>query len=173
MSPTTTVEDLVRRALSQTPDTAALELVDVEVRPGLVKVVVERDGGVDLEALSAANRAVSAALDCEDPIAGHYTLEVSSPGIERPLRTPAQFVRFVGAVVSVKTRPGVPGERRIEGPLVAADDSGITIGGGGLGERRLTYDDIDKARTVFDWGTGLGKSAPRPKPHPENRSPAT
>lgn len=173
MSATTTVEDVVRHALAEGSDTAILEVFDVEVRAGLVRVLLDREGGVDLEALSAANRVVSAALDSRDPIPGRYTLEVSSPGIERPLRTPEHFARHVGSLVSVKTRAGVPGERRIQGELVAVDCSGITISGGTAGDRRLSYDDIDKARTVFDWGGGPGRPAHAPKPHPKNRSLAT
>ena len=65
---------------------ADLELVDVELRSGVLLVTVDRDGGVDLEALTDANRAVSALLDELDPIPGRYTLEVSSPGVERTLR---------------------------------------------------------------------------------------
>ena len=90
-----------------------LELVDVELKAGVLQVTVDRDGGVDLEALTDANRAVSTLLDEIDPIPGRYSLEVSSPGIERPLRTPAQFAKAVGSTVSVKTRPQVPGERRL------------------------------------------------------------
>ena len=66
-------------------------------------------------------------LDVHDPIPGQYTLEVSSPGLERPLRTPAHFLRAVGQQVAVRTHPGVEGERRVTGLLTSADDSGIVI----------------------------------------------
>jgi len=133
---------------------AHLELVDVELRSGVLLVTVDREGGVDLEALTDANRAVSIVLDESDPIPGRYTLEVSSPGVERTLRTPAHFVKAVGETVTVKTRPQVPGDRRRRGVLVAADDKGLTLreeGGPDEGVR-LAYSDIDKARTVFLWG---------------------
>lgn len=162
-----TVEDLVRHAL-----TADLELYDVEVSPGSVRVLVERPGGVDLEALTVANRLVSAALDAGDPISGRYTLEVSSPGLERPLRTPEHFARCVGQTVNVKTRSGVQGERRISGELVAADDTGITVAvGGGCDPRRLSYAEIGRARLVFEWSTANPKN-PNPKnPNPKNLNP--
>ncbi len=133
---------------------ARLELVDVELRSGVLLVTVDREGGVDLEALTDANRAVSGVLDELDPIPGHYTLEVSSPGVERTLRTPAHFVKAVGETVTVKTRPQVPGDRRRRGVLVAADDQGLTLQeeGGPDDGVRLAYSDIDKARTVFIWG---------------------
>ncbi len=131
-----------------------LELVDVELRSGVLLVTVDREGGVDLEALTDANRAVSAVLDELDPIPGRYTLEVSSPGVERTLRTPAHFVKAIGETVTVKTRPQVPGDRRRRGVLVAADDHGLTLAeeGGPDGGVHLAYSDIDKARTVFVWG---------------------
>ena len=133
---------------------AGLELVDVEMKSGVLQVTVDREGGVDLEALTDANRAVSTLLDELDPIPGRYSLEVSSPGIERPLRTPAHFAKALGATVTVKTRPQVPGERRLRGTLLASDDEGFTLAVEGSDDEpvRLAYSDIDRARTVFVWG---------------------
>jgi ribosome maturation factor RimP len=128
-----------------------LELVDAQVGPGLVRVLVDRPGGIDLEAVSQATERVSAALDAADPIPGRYTLEVSSPGIERPLRTPDHFARAVGSVVAVKTTPAHEGERRLEGRLLSAAEDGITLAVPESGELRLAYADIEKARTVFEW----------------------
>jgi ribosome maturation factor RimP len=172
MGQTRRVYDLVESVLS----TSGLELVDIQVGGGLVRVAVDRPGGVDLEALSDINRAISAALDRDDPIpGGSYTLEVTSPGVERPLRTPEQFQRFVGTEVSVKTRPGTDGERRVAGRLARADDSGVVIVGTGLPEdgRRLAYTDIERARTIFEWGStdpgrggrrGTRRASHRPSP---------
>jgi ribosome maturation factor RimP len=130
-----------------------LELFDVEFGGGRLVVLADRPGGVDLDALTDATRAISAELDRVDVVpGGRYILEVSSPGLERKLRTPAHFQRFVGSTVSVKTVPGVEGERRVKGVLEAADDHGIVVAG-----RRLPYADIDKAQTLFEWG-----SAPKP-----------
>ena len=77
---------------------------------------------------------------------------MSSPGLERPLRTPAHFARAVGADVSVKTRPGSDGERRVEGTVQAADDDGFTLALADGGTRRIRYDEVEKARTTFAWG---------------------
>lgn len=134
-----------------------MEVVDVESGPGGLRVVVDRpDGGIDLDALTTATRVVSRALDEEEVAgpSGSYTLEVSSPGIERVLRTPEHFRRFVGAMVAVKTRPGTPGERRVEGCLVEADAEAIVVAPTDAtgGDRRLAYDQIDRARTVLEWG---------------------
>jgi ribosome maturation factor RimP len=137
---------------------ADLDLVDVELRSGVLLVTVDREGGVDLDALTDATRAASAALDEADPIRGRYSLEVSSPGVERTLRTPAHFARAIGETVSVKTRPQVPGDRRLRGALVGSDQGGfeIEVEEPAPGRVHLSYSDVDKVRTVFSWG------APRP-----------
>jgi ribosome maturation factor RimP len=129
-----------------------LDLFDVEFKSGVVQVTVDRRGGVDLEALTEANRAVSTVLDQRDPIPGAYTLEVSSPGVERTLRTPTHFAQAIGETVAVKTRPQVPGDRRLTGRLVAADGSGFELAVDESAPVRLAYSDIDRARTVFAWG---------------------
>jgi ribosome maturation factor RimP len=151
------VGEAVRSALAGAgPALADVELFDLEVGRGLVRVLLDRPGGVDLDTLTAANRAISAALDAADPMPGRYMLEVSSPGLERRLRTPEQFGRYVGQEIRLKTRPGVPGERRVRGRLTAAGEAGVTMAGAGE-DRFISYEDIEAARTVFEWGP-----APRP-----------
>jgi ribosome maturation factor RimP len=137
-----------------------LDLFDVEFGGGRLVVLADRLGGIDLDALTRATHRISAALDRDDPIpGGRYLLEVSSPGLERTLRTPAHFRRYVGSVVSVKTCPGAEGDRRIEGTLADIDDEGIIVDG-----RHIAYGDIERARTVFEWG-------PAPKPGTPKRRP--
>lgn len=142
------VSERVRELVEPVLRERGLELFDVELVGRTLRVSVDRAGGVDLDAISAASQAVSAVLDTAqpDPVAGRYTLEVSSPGVERPLRTPAHFQRFVGTPVAIRTQAGVEGERRVEGVLDAADDEGVVIAG-----RRLAYGEIERARTVFVW----------------------
>jgi ribosome maturation factor RimP len=147
-----TVNDRVRDVVGAPLETSGLELVDVEHTGTILRVTVDRPGGVDLDAISEASRLVSEALDRTDVVPGRYVLEVSSPGVERPLRTPAHFRRFVGTRVAVRTRPETEGERRVDGQLEAADDEGVVVAG-----RRLAYDEIERARTVFVW-------EPAPKP---------
>ena len=147
-----TVSDRVRDVVEAPLEASGLELVDVEHTGALLRVTVDRPGGVDLDAISEASGLVSEALDRTDVVPGRYVLEVSSPGVERPLRTPAHFHRFVGTRVSVLTRPDTEGERRVEGELEAADDEGVVVAG-----RRLAYPEIERARTVFVW-------EPAPKP---------
>ncbi len=139
-----------------------IEVVDLEVGGGVVRLTVDRpdaprgpDGGspVDMAAIALATRTVSRALDEADPIDGAYTLEVSSPGLERTLRTPAHFARAIGAVIAVKTKAHTEGDRRVKGRLLAADAETVTVEIDGT-ERVVRIDDIEKARTVFEWGPG-------------------
>jgi ribosome maturation factor RimP len=143
-----------------------LELFDVQFtgsgRARTVRVMVDRDGGVDLDAISAASERIQPALDAIDDL-GPYALEVSSPGLERPLHRPEHFRRAVGETVSVKVR-GADGEvRRLRGELVATDEGGVTVDVGDTDVREhADYDQIIKARTVFEWGAAP-KAAKRAK----------
>lgn len=136
----------VRALVEQPLSEAGFELIDVERKGPVLAVTLDRPEGIDLEAVTEATRLVNALLDEHDLLGAQSTLEVSSPGIERPLRTPEHFRRFVGTEVAVKLRPGTEGERRLTGVIEAADGDGVVVGG-----RRLAYADIDKARTVFVW----------------------
>jgi ribosome maturation factor RimP len=172
----------VRDTVTPVVRARGLELYDVELHPSLVRVIVDRPsdrpGGVGLDDLDETTRAVSRALDASDPIVRRYTLEVSSPGIERPLRTPDHFLRAVGETVKVKTTVDVDGSRRVQGVLVGADEAGITLrvepaaaGDPGAEVLTLRYADIARARTVFDWDAGTAPSQPsRRKQKRESRS---
>ena len=152
-----TVADRVRELVLPLLTERDIDLYDLEVAGSVLRVVVDRPEGLDLDVLADATRAMSHALDDADPIAGTYTLEVTSPGLERRLRTPRHFARAVGETVRVKLVADAGDERRITGVLVAADDDGITVRTGDEAaphERRLSYPDIDRARTVFEWGPG-------------------
>src|SRR5215217_524689 len=141
----------VRAVVEPVVAAADLGLYDVELAGGTLRVLVDREGGVDLAVLGEVTRAVSEALDAEDPVPGRYTLEVSSPGLERKLRTPEHFAAAVGKQVRVRTVPGTEGERRVEGELTAADVDGLTVATAD-GERRIAYAEVERARTVFEWG---------------------
>ena len=141
----------VRAVVEPVVAAADLDLYDVELAGGTLRVLVDASGGVDLAVLGAVTREVSEALDADDPLPGRYTLEVSSPGLERKLRTPAHFAAALGKKVSVRTVPGTEGERRVEGELTAADDDGVVVATP-EGERRVAYDEVERAKTVFEWG---------------------
>ena len=95
-----------------------LDLYDLEFRGGTLRVTIDTppgsDGGVNLDTIALATRLISRELDHDDPMPGHYTLEVSSPGLERSLRTPAHFQREVGKTVNIRLRDTTsePGTRQ-------------------------------------------------------------
>lgn len=124
-------------------------------RPTLA-VLVNRAGGVDLDTIETATRTISATLDTLDPLRGRYLLEVSSPGLERPLRTAEHFADAVGEDVTLKTRDTAGHVERIRGSLVSSDGEAITIRTD-TGDLTVALDVVEQARTVFVWG-------PAPKP---------
>lgn len=148
----------------------SLDVYDIERRGATIRVTLDTlpgsEGGITLDSLSLATRLISRELDHEDPIAGHYTLEVTSPGLERPLRTPAHFRREVGKTINVRLRDPLADPRRLQGVLVAADDTTATLLLDDGTERTVVITEIDKARTVFEWGPtpkpGSGKSSKKP-----------
>lgn len=177
------LDDIVRPIV----DELGLELYDLDFAGGTIRVTIDKepaDGepvAIDLADITAVTRAVSRALDEHDPIPDRYSLEVSSPGLERALRTPRHFERAVGQTLAVKTVPTSGLDRRLTGQLVRAGE--VTAGaatsasapsGSGVdtidlrgedGEvRTIAYADIDKARTVFEWGPEPRPSKPKNKP---------
>jgi ribosome maturation factor RimP len=126
------------------------ELVAVEQAGGrktpVIRVLLDREGGVDIDAICSANRWVSDALDEADPVPTHYTLEVSSPGVDRPLRTRAHFECFTGETITLKTKPhGVEKRGSWTGTLVGLEGDDVVIEV--EGERiAVPFDNIQKAR---------------------------
>jgi ribosome maturation factor RimP len=141
-------------------EAAGLELVDITFRREagrrILRVTVDREEGVDLDTIAGTSERLSRRLDLEEFAPGPYTLEVSSPGVERPLRRPEEFVRRVGDKVKVRTTEPIEGARNHAGVLVAANEDGVTIATE-RGERTLRYGDISSARTVFEWKERGGK----------------
>ena len=139
-----------------------LDLYDLEQRGATLRITIDTppgsDGGVDMDKLALATRLISREMDHHDPMPGRYTLEVTSPGVERTLRTPAHFQRELGKTINVRLSDTNADRRRFEGVLVAADDTSATVRlDDDLTEQVISYADIDRARTVFVWG-------PQPKP---------
>jgi ribosome maturation factor RimP len=160
---TMSTADRVRDLIVPLVEAAELDLYDLDLNGGVLQVLVDRTGGADIDAITRLTRSISRALDEHDPIDGTYTLEVSTPGLERPLRTPDHFVRAVGLTVKVKTKPGTEGERRVEGTIAAADDRTVTVQSVDGTPRTLHHDEIERARTTFEWGGN-------PKPERNQRS---
>ena len=150
------LEPVVRPVVEAT----GLELVDLSFRREggrrILRVTIDREGGVDLDTISETSQRISRRLDVEGFDPGPYNLEVSSPGLERPLRAAADFSRRVGEKVKVRTSVPVEGSRTHVGTLLAAGEKDVTIETDS-GRRTVALEDISSARTVFDWRKGDGR----------------
>jgi ribosome maturation factor RimP len=156
----------VRKIVEPIASDLQLHLYDVEQRGGTLRITLDTfpgsPGSVDLAQLALATRLISREFDHEDPMPGKYTLEVSSPGVERNLRLPEHFQREIGKLVTVRLANVEAAERRLEGELIAADETTITLRVAATkkspaSDRVIEIAGIDRAKTVFVWG-------PAPKP---------
>ncbi len=133
------------------PGGGLLRLFIERPEPGSATEVAaaESEAGITVDDCARVSHAVSEVMDAEDPVPGHYTLEVSSPGLDRVLRTPAHFARFAGAQVRVETRQPVNGRKRFTGRLARVDAGTCLLEtdaeGGSV---QLDIDGIHKARLV-------------------------
>jgi ribosome maturation factor RimP len=129
-----------------------VELDDVEVLGGgqIVRVTVDGDTSLGVDTIAELSRGISRLIDEEDPFPGSYTLEVSSPGLERRLTRPRHYEKALSREVIVKTHDTVQGSKSHRGVLVAADDDGFTLQIEDE-ERAFAYRDVASARTVFVW----------------------
>jgi len=140
-----------------------LDLYDIEYTGGIVRIVVDTQpggpAGVSLENIALITRLVSREFDHSDPVPGRYTLEVTSPGLERTLRLPRHFVREVGKTIAVRLSSALNGQRRIQGDLVSASEDTIVVRltDNALTEVTIPLSIVERAKTVFQWG-------PTPKP---------
>ena len=162
--------EAIRTVVEPALEPAGLEVWDVETGRGLVRVLVDAPGGIDLDTLSQANRIISPLLDEHPELtpAGTYELEVSSPGVERTLRTLEHFRRYLGHEVTVKTTEPVEGGRRHKGLLASVGDDAIELLPSDQPEGtvlRIRHDQIERARTVLVWG-------PTPAPAKRRRAAA-
>ncbi len=127
------------------------ELADLEFRQGssggLVRVFIDKPEGIDLDDCEKVSLALSALLDVEEPVPGKYSLEVSSPGLDRKLTKVEHFQRFVGEVVKVQMRFPIAGRRRFRGTLVSLDKENIVVEVDGE-SHSLALATIDTARLV-------------------------
>jgi ribosome maturation factor RimP len=139
-----------------------LELVGIEFSPGrggsLLRVYVDVEGRpVTIDDCERASREISALLDVNDPVAGRYTLEVSSPGLDRPLFTPEQFARFVGEAVKINVNLPIEGRRRFHGTIRGIEGDRITIEQDGE-PVTIVHANVAKARLAPDYAA-LGLAA--------------
>lgn len=162
-SQTSPVVDRVTSLVAPIVTDLGLDLYDIEYTGGIVRIVVDTQpggqAGVSLENIALITRLVSREFDHSDPIPGRYTLEVTSPGLERTLRLPRHFVREVGKTIAVRLSSALDGQRRIQGDLVSASENTIVVRltDNALTEVTIPLSIVERAKTVFQWG-------PTPKP---------
>jgi len=127
------------------------ELLEIEFQPrgrdGLLRLYIDQPAGITLDDCERVSNQVSAVLDVEDPIPGAYSLEVSSPGLDRPLRTAAHFAAAVGSRVRIELRLPRDGRKCYTGNLLAAEDDKLVVDVDGT-PYTLVLSEVDKARIV-------------------------
>ncbi len=155
----TTIEELLAPAVSA----LGLELLGIEFSAGshhaLLRIYIDapqREGGVNIEDCEQVSREVSALLDVNDPIEAHYTLEVSSPGLDRPLFKPAHYARFIGEPVKITLDLPQDGRRRFQGRVLGVEGETVTVEQDGA-PVQLAWTNIQKAKLALVF-------APPPKP---------
>jgi ribosome maturation factor RimP len=140
------------------------ELVDLELSTGhgsgMLRVYIDRLAGVGIEDCERVSREISALLDVHDPIPTAFRLEVSTPGLDRVLRTPAHYTRFAGALVEVELVAPREGRRRFKGRLAQVGATAIELTVDGT-QVPLAYTDIFRARLVPEWPDTAGKGRKR------------
>ena len=179
----------ISNLLSPTVQALGLELLGVEYLPSpggaLLRLYIDipQDAVGDIEAprmvgiedCESVSREVSAQLDVQDPISGHYTLEVSSPGVDRPLFTLAQFARFLGEQAKIALKLPQDGRRRLQGRIIAVEGERVELELDAKPEPQrvsVAFDNIEKARLVPDWAAlGFGPSKPEPPAGPDRKKP--
>lgn len=143
---------LITGLIEPTVSALGLELWGIEhIQQGkysLLRIYIERDAGVVIEDCEQVSKQVSALLDVEDPISGEYTLEVSSPGIERPLFSAKQFAQFAGSEVKLRMHSPVSGRRNFKGKIVKVEGDSISLHVDDA-DIDLNFSDVDKANIVF------------------------
>ena len=136
-----------------------LELVDVEFQPAgrrsLLRLTLDRPGGITIDDLAGMSREVGDLLDAHDAVPGSYTLQCSSPGVNRPLKTPEDFARYCGKRIRVVTREPVAGASTFIGPLVATRPEGIEIEDGSHGRVEIAFEVIRRAAYEHDFTEDL------------------
>lgn len=130
------------------------ELIEIEYNPssrhGLLRLYIDHEDGIELDDCTDVSYQVSALLDVEDLIPGHYNLEISSPGLDRPLRSVEDYERFTGEIVKIKTGMAIDGRRNFKGRLRGIEGDEVNIECDGQ-QFILPLASIQKARLVPEY----------------------
>jgi ribosome maturation factor RimP len=158
------IQDIVRQVEAlATPvieeEGAELWGVDFRQEGGrwVLRLTLDREGGVTLDQLTRVHRQLSDLLDVHDPVPWRYTLEVSSPGINRPLLRPSHYRRYLGKRVRIQTRNAQYGRRVFVGPLGEVGEEQISVVDGDVGEVKIPWEEVRKATTEYEFSPPGGK----------------
>ena len=147
------LREQLRELLAPVVAGVGYQLWELEYMPrsggGLLRLYIDSPNGISLDDCERVSRAVSEHLDATDPIPGHYTLEVSSPGLDRVLRTREHFERFAGERVKLEMMQPIEGRKRFAGRLLGVGESDITLELES-GRISLPIEDIHRARLAPD-----------------------
>jgi len=116
----------------------------------VLRIYIDHENGVGIDDCENVSREVAALLDVNDPIKSHYNLEISSPGLDRPLFTPAHYQQFTGNIVQINLFAPQDGRRKFSGPILGADENSVRLEQDGS-EVRLDFGNIAKAKLVPDY----------------------
>jgi ribosome maturation factor RimP len=137
------------------------EIWSIDLRPEagqwVLRVMLDREGGVTLDDLTRVHRQLSDVLDAHDPVPWRYTLEVSSPGVNRPLVRPGHYRRFLGQRVRVRTKTAQSGRRVFVGLLCEVGEGAVAVHDHDVGMVHIPWEDIVKATTEPDFFVGAQK----------------
>jgi ribosome maturation factor RimP len=156
------VQDRLQALLEPLVESMGYELVLLEFSPhkgsAMVRLFIDAPGGITLGDCEKVSREVEGVLDVEDPIPQNYRLEVSSPGLDRPLVKPAHYERFAGSVVKVQLLAPKAGRRKFQGVLKGLKDGHVVLDTADAGTVELALDQVERARLVPDYESELSGS---------------
>lgn len=159
------IEEKVRSLAEGALKESGLELLDIEFKAGSLRITLDSLDSMDLDRIAEASTLISKLIDASNDFdeLGSFTLEVSSPGVERTLRTEQHFQRFIGSKAAFKTKPDTVVPRRFQGVIQGASDGVVTVAleDSAVSEvevLQIRIDQLERARTVFEWGASKPKA---------------
>jgi len=145
------IEEIAERVVQS----EGMELVEIEVLGGgknrLVRISIDKPGGVSHSDCECVSQQIGTILDVEDLVPGHYTLEVSSPGVERKLLKPRDYERFLGRRAKIRLREPIENQRFWEGTLAGFDNGVISLEAASGKRVCFAFDQVEKANLKFEW----------------------
>jgi len=171
------VADAIAAIVGPIAGDLGLEIYDLEFSGGVLRVEIDtphgQPAGVSLDSIALITRLLGRELDHSDPVPGRYTLEVSSPGLERNLRRHAHYSREIGKTIAIRLHSAIDGQRRFQGVLVNATDDTVTVHVVGEGKKAVSRDieiplgAIERAKTVFVWDKAPKPGSPEARKNAE------